>query len=83
MHNYNYQNFKFLYDDNLYLVYDIALRFDVDYKLRDKLLNAGVDGLIHAISNFDIFKDVEFRKYACFYIIDSIKKKLKDECKNT
>lgn len=71
-----------LIEKNLGLVYKLAQKFssfDVDYMF--DLANEGVFGLIDAIENFDIKKDVKFSTFAFFYINQKISLYLADKIK--
>ncbi len=72
-----YNNYEYIINEHIGLVYTIASRFKVSAFDRDDLIQAGLMGLITAASRFDIQKGYKFSTFAVPYILGSIKKELR------
>ena len=74
MNKWNYHNYEYVINENIYLVYLLVAKFKVSYQVRDDLLQAG---LIKAIRVFDLQKGYQFSKFAIPIILESIKIRLR------
>ena len=77
MNKWNYHNYEYVINENIYLVYLLVAKFKVSYQVRDDLLQAGFRGLIKAIRVFDLQKGYQFSKFAIPIILESIKIRLR------
>ncbi|MFR7881245.1 MAG: sigma factor [Christensenellales bacterium] len=77
MNKWNYHNYEYAINENMYLVYLLVAKFKVSYQVRDDLLQAGFRGLIKAIRVFDLQKGCQFSKFAIPIILESIKIRLR------
>ena len=67
-----------LIDGNLRLVLSIIQRFTNRHENLDDLFQVGCIGLIKAVDNFDLSKEVEFSTYAVPMIIGEVRRYLRD-----
>ena len=77
MNKWNYHNYEYAINENMYLVYLLVAKFKVSYQVKDDLLQAGFRGLIKAIWVFDLQKGCQFSKFAIPIILESIKIRLR------
>ena len=80
MYNHNCHSYQYLINDNIFLVYLIAERFDVCVNIKDKLIDTGMIALIDAIKNYDLFVNSNFKEYAINIILSKMRNKYKELC---
>lgn len=79
MNKVNYRNYEYIISKNINLVYTIASRFDTSTVNEDRIIQAGMLGLLRAAIRFNVSQNDEFSKYAVSYILLDIKKELNKE----
>lgn len=80
MCNHNYQSYEYLVNNNLFLVYLLAQRFEVSLASKEKLIDVGFLALIEAIKTFDMFTNDNFKTYAINIILLKMRKKYNELC---
>lgn len=73
----NTNQVEYLIETNIFLVYKIARRFNVNPFDREDLIQAGLYGLYKAATRYDITRGNKFSTFAVYYIIGAMKDELR------
>lgn len=75
----NYRNYEYIVLKNIPIVYRIVSKFDIDNIVEQRLIDAGIQGLVRAAIIFDSIKQENFEQFAVEYILNDIRKEIRKQ----